>query len=218
MYKAVIDALIRFQSVDPSHCEPLHSWVFDVQTLLWETRYFLERFVKGFLNLSVKKEGHLEEEFLDLAERVNQYPKRVMHRDFQSCNIMIPSGEIYFIDYQGARMGPPAYDLVSLVFDPYCELSEALENELCRYYLDGFSRTAPYDAAALNDSLLYCGLQRHMQALGAYGFLSRIKGKTWFEAHIPRGVRLLKREVDRVDEEFPVLSDLVDKIAKLVNT
>jgi len=216
IYKTVIDTLVRFQNVDPSLCEPLQGWFFDTQTLLWETRYFLERFVKGYLNLSVKKEGNLEEEFQDLAERVNQYPKRVMHRDFQSCNIMILSGEIHFIDYQGARMGPPAYDIVSLVFDPYCELPDALEGELCRYYVAAFSKASGYDASILSDSLIYCGLQRHMQALGAYGFLSRIKGKTWFEQHIARGVRLLKRETDRVDEEYPVLSDLVDSIAKLV--
>jgi len=52
-----------------------------------------------------------------------------------------------------------------------------------------------------------------MQALGAYGFLTRIKGKTWLESHIKRAVWLLKRETDRIDDDFPVLSNLVDEIA-----
>ncbi len=213
MYKTVIDVLVCFQATDPSDCKELKSWIFDKETLLWETRYFLERFVKGYLNLSVRNEGRLEEEFSELANHVDQYPKRIMHRDFQSRNIMLNEGGVHLIDYQGARMGPPAYDFVSVVFDPYCALTESVENILYRYYLDKLPLAATYDTAVLGESILYCGLQRHMQALGAYGFLTRIKGKAWFESHIKRAVWLLKRETDRIDDEFPVLSNLVDEIA-----
>ena len=59
------------------------------------------------------------------------------------------------------------------------------------------------------ESLLYCRLQRHMQALGAYGFLSTLKGKTYFLKHVPEGLRLLKEETDMVKKEYPVLHNLV---------
>jgi len=42
-----------------------------------------------------------------------------MHRDFQSKNLMIKNEQIFVIDFQGARLGPPSYDLASLLFDPY---------------------------------------------------------------------------------------------------
>ncbi len=39
-----------------------------------------------------------------------------------------------------------------------------------------------------------------MQALGAYGFLSVVKGKKYFLKHIPEALRLLKEET-ACDEE-----------------
>jgi hypothetical protein len=48
-----------------------------------------------------------------------------------------------------------------------------------------------------------------MQALGAYGFLSVVKGKKYFLKHIPEALRLLKEETAAVKEEYPELSRLV---------
>ncbi len=55
------------------------------------------------------------------------------------------------------------------------------------------------------DSLMPCRLQRHMQALGAYGFLSAVKGKTYFLKHVPEAVRMLKEETGAVKTEYPEL-------------
>jgi aminoglycoside/choline kinase family phosphotransferase len=60
-----------------------------------------------------------------------------------------------------------------------------------------------------SESLLYCRLQRHMQALGAYGFLSKEKDKHYFLRHVPEGLRYLKEEVTLARKEFPQLYDLV---------
>ena len=48
-----------------------------------------------------------------------------------------------------------------------------------------------------------------MQALGAYGFLSKIKGKKYFLKHVPEGLRLLKEDVSLAKDEYPELYDLV---------
>src|ERR1700748_1745261 len=37
-------------------------------------------------------------------------PQMLMYRDFQSRNIMLHEGKIYFIDFQGSMQGPPHYD------------------------------------------------------------------------------------------------------------
>ena len=48
-----------------------------------------------------------------------------------------------------------------------------------------------------------------MQALGAYGFLSAVKGKKYFLKHVPEGIRLLKEDIALVKNDYPVLYGLV---------
>jgi hypothetical protein len=48
-----------------------------------------------------------------------------------------------------------------------------------------------------------------MQALGAYGFLSAVKGKTYFMKYIPEALRLLKEDTTLAKIEYPALHALV---------
>ncbi|MGA1823054.1 MAG: sugar phosphate nucleotidyltransferase [bacterium] len=212
MYKMVLSRLILFQSIDPAGENSLRSWIFDYDTFCWESEYFLNRFIKGYCKIVMDSEKALRREFAKLARKADSYPKMVIHRDFQSQNIMLKQGNIYFIDYQGARIGPPAYDAVSLIFDPYCPLEQDVENELCDYYIKELVSKANYNSGELKDSLIYCRMQRHMQALGAYGYLSRVKGKKGFESYIPRAVALLSMDVSYAASEFPALYELLKSL------
>jgi aminoglycoside/choline kinase family phosphotransferase len=69
--------------------------------------------------------------------------------------------------------------------------------------------SAGFDEALFRESLLPCRLQRHMQALGAYGYLSRVKGKKYFLKHIPEAIRMLKEETAEKKEDYPELYRLV---------
>jgi aminoglycoside/choline kinase family phosphotransferase len=66
-----------------------------------------------------------------------------------------------------------------------------------------------FDEDTFRESLLICRLQRHMQALGAYGFLSSVKGKTYFLRHIPEGLRLLKEDITVMKDKYPALHQLI---------
>ncbi|MBI4825695.1 MAG: phosphotransferase [Nitrospirae bacterium] len=192
----------------------LASRVFDYGHFRWETGYFVERFIKGFKRMSVNDTAALDKEFHDLAARSDSFPKTVMHRDFQSQNIMVTKGGIpRLIDYQGARMGPPAYDIASMLWDPYYRLDDELRKGLLEHYIDGMKDAdTKFDASIFMTSLNYCRLQRHMQALGAYGFLSVVKGKKYFLKHVPEAVMLLKEDIEFVKDEFPALYALVSKM------
>ncbi|OGJ87156.1 MAG: hypothetical protein A2268_06640 [Candidatus Raymondbacteria bacterium RifOxyA12_full_50_37] len=212
MYSAVIKALVRFQTMDISGLPALGSWMFDRHTLLWETGYFLNRFVRGYLGKDPGPETALIAEFEALATKTDAYKKTVMHRDCQSQNILIRDNEPLFIDYQGARMGPPAYDAASLFFDPYCPLGQELRERLIQHYAGELWRAAGIAPETCIESLAYCRLQRHMQALGAYGFLSKVKGKKGFEQYIPEALRLLKQDIMELERQFPTLNGLIQSL------
>jgi len=178
-----------------------------------ENRYFLEAFVKGYLNRSVRFED-FEEEFVRLAERtLGAGPAGFLHRDFQSRNIMMHQGRHHFIDFQGGRLGPCAYDLASLLTDPYVDLPQPLQERLLAHCRETLSRRLPHlNGEALLRQYSHCALQRNMQVLGAFAHLSRVKGKRRFEKYIPVALANLRRRLPLLTDT-PRLRDLVTGLA-----
>jgi len=215
IYKRVIDMLILIHAVATEHvseCPFLQNRVFDYEHLCWETSYFIERFLEGIRHIKVNNLPALKHEFHRLAVKVDSFHKTVIHRDFQSQNIMITKGGIpRLLDYQGARIGPPAYDVVSLLRDPYYRLGDDLRERLLGYYITQMTERlgGTFNSRGFRETLLPCRLQRHMQALGAYGFLSKIKGKQYFLKYALEGLRLLKEDVTLSKHEYPLLYDFV---------
>jgi NDP-sugar pyrophosphorylase family protein/aminoglycoside/choline kinase family phosphotransferase len=244
MYKRVIDILILIHTTATEHvsdCPLLKNRIFDYEHLRWETGYFMERFVEGVRNIKVNNLLTLNDEFHRLALKVGSFRKTVIHRDFQSQNIMITRGTPRLVDYQGARIGPPAYDLASILWDPYHPIDDDSRERLLNYYINEVSKfcsgkhlmkTNPpsppllkggkgglpdngdifFNEIEFKSALLPCRLQRHMQALGAYGFLSKIKGKKYFMKYVPEGLRLLKEDVFLSRDEYPKLYDLTMRL------
>jgi len=242
IYKKIFDILVLIHTTATGHvseCPLLQQRVFDYDHLRWETKYFIERFVRGVKNIHVKNLPALEDELHGLASQVDAFPKTIVHRDYQSQNIMIMNvGTPRIIDYQGARIGPPAYDVVSILWDPYYRLEDEVRDRLVEYYINkvippcpplqkwGNNKTGPdvniplFSKEGLGEifidnfwaTLLPCRLQRHMQALGAYGYLSMGKGKKYFLKHIPEALRLLKEESALTKDEYPELYRLVSAL------
>ncbi|HSB33655.1 MAG TPA: phosphotransferase [Nitrospirota bacterium] len=218
IYQSVLDILVKIHSRITRHideCPPLKTRVFDYDHLRWETAYFLERFVIGLKETALRDKAALEEEFHRLAQKVDAYRKVAIHRDFQCQNIMITAGGMpRLIDFQGARMAPAAYDVASILWDPYCRIADGLREALLYYYVEEMRKQqAGFDEREFSDSLIPCRLQRHMQALGAYGFLSAVKGKKYFLKHVPEALRLLREDAEPVKSEYPELYKLVKSLS-----
>ena len=170
----------RLSAHDLAELEP----PFDEALYEWEQNYFLDHFVGGHLN-----RDFLSGDFAPahatlkaLRRELALLPRCLVHRDFQSQNVLLRNGgEAWLVDYQGLRPGLAEYDLASLLYDPYAQLSEAERDELLGHYA-GLRRLDP---AALRHTFLLCAAQRLMQALGAYANLSRNLGKSQFKQHIP---------------------------------
>jgi aminoglycoside/choline kinase family phosphotransferase len=214
MYRDVLRSLVTLHTTATAHvseCPLLEARIFDYDYLRWETTYFLDRFVIGLRKVEIENRPALDAAFHRLAQCVFTKPKVIIHRDFQCQNIMVHAGGPRIIDYQGARLAPPAYDVASILWDPYHRLDDGMRERLLAYYLDEMKadRSRGFDEPAFRDSLVACRLQRHMQALGAYGFLSEVKGKKYFLKHVPEALRLLREDVAAVRQEYPELARLI---------
>ena len=144
--------------------------------------------------------GALEDEFSTLADLALIHGvKGFMHRDLQSRNIMVNDNDIYFIDFQGGRIGPIQYDLASLLHDPYVNLPELVKTVLLKYCLNKLQTMIEIDSQGFISGYRICSVTRLLQALGAFGYLSRVKGKTYFEAYIPVALKTLQWQLDDLE-------------------
>jgi len=217
LYKDALKNLARMSIKGSKNFKP--EWAFQTRrydkTLIIEREclYFINAFVKGYLGLDVDTED-LMEDFSSLADHALMFAyDGFMHRDFQSRNIMVKDNRCYFIDFQSGRLGPVQYDLASLLIDPYTGLSHDVQNELVDYFIGIYKELRPVDTAEFMESYRYLKITRNLQMLGAFGFLSRVKGKTQFEAHIPQAMTNLKYHVGQTDDKLlKKLKKIVDKI------
>ena len=98
---------------------------FDAALYLWEQHYFFEQCLGR--HFGVAEETLRELTALPalhaIAERLASFPRVLVHRDFQSQNIIVREEEAYLIDFQGMRPGLAEYDFASLLYDPYVSLT-----------------------------------------------------------------------------------------------
>jgi aminoglycoside/choline kinase family phosphotransferase/dTDP-glucose pyrophosphorylase len=179
-----------------------------------EARYFTEAYLKNFLGWEISFDD-LAEDFRQLAdETLANAVEGFMHRDFQSRNIMLNKGKIYFIDFQGGRLGPLQYDLASLLIDPYTALPAGLQDELLHYAVAAAQQRFGIDKRRFLNGYGFCALSRNLQILGAFAFLSRVKGKTVFASYIPQAVKSLRENLEKISTlALPRLKAVMDQLS-----
>lgn len=150
---------------------------FDDNLYKWEQNYFMEECVKGRFKISC---AFPEDNFKAIRQKLSAHPQALLHRDLQAQNIIVDGGgEISFIDFQGMRLGNPYYDLASLLFDPYADITPDMRSEL----LGKYESEKQESSSCSEDMLNFAASERLMQALGAYGFLSLKKGLGEYEKY-----------------------------------
>ena len=201
LYRSAVDEIAKLHDLPESEWAELDGEMpteFNATLYRWEQNYFFENCLGRIFRLN---EGRLRElaslpALENIAERLAKLPRVLVHRDFQSQNIIARSGHAYLIDFQGMRPGLAEYDLASLLFDPYVRFSADEREELYSYYMErrGLSSTPQ-----MRETLRLCAMQRLMQALGAYGFLGLVKGSRHFLAHVPAALRSLRNQIADID-------------------
>ena len=121
-------------------------------------------------------------------------------------NLKLHGGSLWIIDFQGARLGPPQYDVASLLYDPYASLAPPLRRKLLALYLET-ARGGEGDAETFMRHFFPVAAHRLLQALGAYGKLGGRLGRKMFLDFIPPGLDLLEEVLEELGRErFPALA------------
>jgi aminoglycoside/choline kinase family phosphotransferase len=214
-YESALDEIIKLHSLPESVCLEMKEHLpaeFNAALYRWEQRYFFNNCLGRYFTVSESKRKELAalSSLREIAKRLASLPRVLVHRDFQSQNVIIQNGQAKLIDFQGMRPGLAEYDLASLLFDPYVQLLASERSELISYYRQKQADNRRAVDAQFDEVLQLCAMQRLMQALGAYGFLGLVRGHEHFLQYVPRALHSLREIVAKINDLKPLASLLID--------
>ncbi|RLA91041.1 MAG: hypothetical protein DRG34_02615 [Deltaproteobacteria bacterium] len=214
-YGQAIDVLLKMQvrateGLETRHC--FDTSVYNQQFIIErELEYFRWSFLVGALGLEIDS-NYVERDFSLLASQAGEGGEQLffLHRDYQSRNLMLKGDLLYLIDFQGARLGPPQYDLAALLLDPYVQLPEAIQQELLTAYSRAFGTLTESSVDEFLQKYPHVALCRNLQVLAAFSFLTRIKGRSHFARYIvPAWNRLRQQLAEPPCLEYRTLAGVV---------
>ena len=204
-YVKVVETLVRFNALGSEPDVPANLLPpFDDETWEWERNLFAKYCLGA--NFRMEMPEAVRRELEGVAEILEKEPKALVHRDFQSTNVLWKNGELAFIDFQGMRLGPAAYDLASLVYDPYVTFTEGERRALVALYAKQAGRPE------FEKVLPFAAVQRLSQCLGAYGRLASV-GQPQFGKHVLPALENLLDAADKagLDAVGALAEDLIAK-------
>src|SRR6266403_264665 len=202
-YESALDEIATLHALPAPICSEMKEHLpaeFNAELYAWEQNYFFENCIGRYFKVDHAKLAELAQlpALKEIAERLAVFPRVLVHRDFQSQNIIVRNGQAYLIDFQGMRPGLAEYDLASLLYDPYVKLAEAERAELIAYCRERHINNGKPINGEFDSKLRLCAMQRLMQALGAYGFLGLVKGHKHFLKHVPAAMKSLHSVVAEI--------------------
>ena len=174
---------------------------FDMRAQKDEVNLFIDWFLKKHIGYDDKKLGDIgiEEILTDLLEKIDEIPKKFIHRDYHSRNLMLlEKGNPGVLDYQDAMTGPITYDLVSLLKDCYIKWDDELVKKMSKTYFQRADSKTSFDV--FNYWFDISGLQRHLKAIGIFSRLNYRDNKPAYMNDIPRTLSYISDTVGKYDE------------------
>ncbi|HEX3441293.1 MAG TPA: tRNA (adenosine(37)-N6)-threonylcarbamoyltransferase complex ATPase subunit type 1 TsaE [Pseudolabrys sp.] len=120
-------------------------------------------------------------------------------RDYHSPNLLWLAdrpgiAHVGLLDFQDAVLGPPAYDVASLLQDARVDVAEAMEIALLSRYMRARHNADPdFDAADFARAYATMAAQRASKILGIFARLEKRDGKPQYLRHMPRVRAYLQR-------------------------
>jgi aminoglycoside/choline kinase family phosphotransferase len=203
-YESALDQIAALHGLPESACIEIKEDLpaeFNAALYVWEQKYFFENCLARYFAIDNEKLASLTTlpALNQIAEYLDRLPRVLVHRDFQSQNIVMRNGEAHLIDFQGMRPGLAEYDVASLLYDPYVDLADEERAELIAYYREQQLKKVIRIDGDFDSKVRLCAMQRLMQALGAYGFLGLVKGHKHFLQYVPAAMKSLRSIVRQIE-------------------
>ena len=208
-----IDHLVTIQRKGTAVLKPEHEasrLAFDEKKLTEELNFFRRHYLGGHHKQQWKEdklsERQLEQEFSCLAVELAAYPHVLCHRDYHVRNLIVKKEELYIIDFQDARMGPPSYDFVSLLKDSIDLGSKEIDE-----YTDYFLAQAQLSSGVpefQRQFHLMC-IQRLLKALGTYGHQIAVRHNLFYEEYIRGSLHRALLSLQAIPE-FPYIRSIIE--------
>ncbi|RJO67461.1 MAG: aminoglycoside phosphotransferase [Myxococcales bacterium] len=206
-YRRAIDTLVGFQTLTRTRPEPAcpaFTREFTHDLLMWEFDHYLEWGVEALYDRRIPEDDRtaFHSHFDRICRSLRKLPQVVVHRDYQSRNLMVHRDELVVIDFQDALWGPVPYDLVALLRDSYVALDEALVDDLVDYYI---ARAVPEKQGELTREgfrrgFLLQTVQRKLKDAGRFVFIDRVKKNPSFLPNIPTSLGYVRWALARLPE------------------
>ncbi len=209
LYACAIDRLAELHAACAPPQDPNTSIVyrrrFEPALLRWELDHFREYGLCALHGpLAPADRAELDTHFDALTAAITALPDGLVHRDYQSRNLMwAPDGRLVVIDFQDAMIGPAPYDLVALLCDSYVVLDAALQRSMLARYAErrGYSSQAE---AALVHGFQLISVQRKLKDAGRFVFIDRVRGNPDFLPFFTDSLRYADRALAALPELTPL--------------
>ena len=194
LYAAAVDLLVALQRRPPAADDPLPPY--DDARMLEEVERLLLWYEPAAGLGEAAREAY-RRLWLDLFPLARVGPPRLVYVDYHADNLIwLPEraghARVGLLDFQDARVGPPAYDLVSLLEDARRDVAPALAEAMIRRYL---AARPELDPDSFRAAYVILGAQRNAKILGLFSRLARRDGKRRYLALQPRVRGYLERDL-----------------------
>jgi aminoglycoside/choline kinase family phosphotransferase len=193
---------------------------FDAERYYFETDFFLHHYGKPIAGLEFSQEelDRYKQDLNAISDYLASFSQYFVHRDYHSRNLMYKNGKIAVIDFQDARLGSPAYDLVSLCFDSYVPLLPEQRLELMHQGLEALHTLGTDVGVSASEHWRAILLQRQLKAIGSFGYLTLVKNRGNYLRYVRPALDTLAHDLV-YDERWPFLSGtLLERIRRFNKT
>ncbi len=188
---------------------------FDVPLLSWELDHFRDWFLERErgIRLDPAEAMIVDAAFSFIANHLAEQPPVLVHRDFQSRNLMVQGAcSLRVIDFQDMLLGPPCYDLVALLKDSYVVLSGAETTEL----ITQFAEEAGISNRNIFSNLFHIQtVQRKLKDAGRFIYLDRVREQSTYRRWIASSLAHAALAMAAVDELAPLCEVLGRHVPEL---
>ncbi len=208
LYAAAADVLISL------HNQPLPDLVFFDAPLMAEmTRPAFGWYQRGMLDrTNDAAQAEFEAAFCELLTQLIPEPSVMILRDFHAENLLwLPQRQgvarVGLLDFQDAKAGHPAYDLVSLLQDARRDVPLEIETQTIAHYI----KRSGVDSNAFQACYAVLGAQRNLRILGVFSRLCLRDGKAHYVDLLPRVWDFVLRDL-----AHPALADIAPLILNVL--